>query len=108
MNVKNKTVLITGANRGIGRALVEEALKSGAKQVYAATRQTFTHCDERVTPLKLDVTSVSQIEQAAGKVDALDVPINNAGVLFPDDLTNPRSHVRADRRGLALWGSEGA
>src|SRR5216683_2511147 len=50
MNIQNKTILITGANRGIGRALVEEALKRGAKRVYAATRQPFTHFDGRVTP----------------------------------------------------------
>src|SRR6266699_1735836 len=57
MNIENKTILITGANRGIGRALVEEALKRGAKRVYAATRQPFTHFDGRVTPLTLDVTN---------------------------------------------------
>src|SRR6266536_3729118 len=57
MNIQNKAILITGANRGIGRALVEEALKRGAKRVYAATRQPFTHFDGRVTPLTLDVTN---------------------------------------------------
>ena len=57
MNIENKTVLITGANRGIGRALLEEALKRGAKRVYAATRQPFTHSDGRVIPLTLDVTN---------------------------------------------------
>jgi NAD(P)-dependent dehydrogenase (short-subunit alcohol dehydrogenase family) len=47
MNIENKIVLITGANRGIGRALVEEALKRGAKRVCAATRHPFAH-DRRV------------------------------------------------------------
>ena len=40
MNIGNKTILITGANRGIGRALVEEALRRGATRVYAGTRQS--------------------------------------------------------------------
>jgi NAD(P)-dependent dehydrogenase (short-subunit alcohol dehydrogenase family) len=78
VNIANKTVLITGANRGIGQALVNEALNRGAKRVYAAVRGDLQHPDERVTTLKLDVTNVSQIKQAAGKVAALDVLINNA------------------------------
>jgi NAD(P)-dependent dehydrogenase (short-subunit alcohol dehydrogenase family) len=89
MNVANKTVLITGANRGIGRALVNEALKRGAKQVYAASRVPLQITDERVTPLTLDVTSASQIQHAVDQVGALDVLINNAGIAAYDDLTNP-------------------
>jgi len=88
MNIGNKTILITGANRGIGRALVNEALKRGAKRVYAGTRGTFQIEDERVTPLTLDVTEASQIQQAIEQVDTLDVLINNAGVAIYDDLTN--------------------
>jgi NAD(P)-dependent dehydrogenase (short-subunit alcohol dehydrogenase family) len=88
MNIANKTVLITGANRGIGRALVEEALKRGAKKVYAGTRGTLQHPDKRVTPLTLDVTNASQIQQALDKVENLDVLINNAGIAIYDDLSD--------------------
>ena len=82
MNIENKTLLITGANRGIGRALVEEALRRGARRVYAATRQPFTHSDGRVTLLTMDVTNPEQIQQAAEKVESLDILINNAGVFL--------------------------
>jgi NAD(P)-dependent dehydrogenase (short-subunit alcohol dehydrogenase family) len=89
MIIENKTILITGANRGIGRALVNEALRRGAKRVYAGTRSTLQHPDLRVTPLMLDVTNDAQIERAAREVEALDVLINNAGVAIYDDLSNP-------------------
>src|SRR6202166_249055 len=88
MTITNKTVLVTGANRGIGQALVEEALKRGAKRVYVGTRHPFTHLDKRVTTLTLDVTNVSQIQRAVGEVDTLDVLINNAGIAIYDDLSN--------------------
>jgi NAD(P)-dependent dehydrogenase (short-subunit alcohol dehydrogenase family) len=88
MNIENKTILITGANRGIGRALVNEALRRGAKRVYAGTRGALQNADKRVTPLTLDVTSISQIRQAVDEVDTLDVLINNAGIAIYDDLSN--------------------
>jgi NAD(P)-dependent dehydrogenase (short-subunit alcohol dehydrogenase family) len=88
MTIANKAVLVTGANRGIGKALVEEALRRGAKRVYAGARQPMVHSDGRVTPLMLDVTSVSQIQRAVEEVDSLDVLINNAGVAIYDDLSN--------------------
>ncbi len=87
MNIARKTVLITGANRGIGRALVNEALRRGAKRVYAATRSALQNADDRGTPLTFDMTSVSQIERAIGEVDTLDVLINNAGIALYDDLS---------------------
>jgi NAD(P)-dependent dehydrogenase (short-subunit alcohol dehydrogenase family) len=63
MTIADKAVLVTGANRGIGQALVEEALRRGAKRVYAGTRAPFTQLDERVTPLTLDVTNAEQIQE---------------------------------------------
>jgi NAD(P)-dependent dehydrogenase (short-subunit alcohol dehydrogenase family) len=77
MTVVDKAVLVTGANRGIGQALVEEALRRGAARVYAGTRQFLVHPDERVTPLILDVTNAAEIRRAADSVESLDILINN-------------------------------
>jgi NAD(P)-dependent dehydrogenase (short-subunit alcohol dehydrogenase family) len=88
MNITNKTVLITGSNRGIGRALVNEALRRGAKRVYAGTRGAPENGDERLTPLTLDVTNASQIQRAVDQVESLDVLINNAGIAIYGDLSN--------------------
>jgi NAD(P)-dependent dehydrogenase (short-subunit alcohol dehydrogenase family) len=88
LNVANKTVLITGANRGVGRALVEEALRRGAKRVIAGTRGAMQVLDDRVTLLRLDVTSPSDIQRAAEAIGQLDVLINNAGIAIYDDLTD--------------------
>jgi NAD(P)-dependent dehydrogenase (short-subunit alcohol dehydrogenase family) len=90
MDIKaaDKVILISGANRGIGRALVEEALKRGAKKVYAGTRGPLTHSDPRVVPLMLDVTDEKQIQQAVEVVGPLDILINNAGIALYDDLSD--------------------
>jgi NAD(P)-dependent dehydrogenase (short-subunit alcohol dehydrogenase family) len=88
MSIADKTVLITGANRGIGQALVEEALKRGATRVYAAARQPVAHADDRVTALALDVTDPAQIQRAVEKVESLDVLVNNAGVGLYDNLSD--------------------
>lgn len=88
MDISNKTILITGANRGIGRALVDEALARGARRVYAGMRSVVMHSDARVTPIALDVTSADSIQRAAAQVGELDILINNAGIAKYDDLTN--------------------
>ena len=90
MNISNKTILVTGANRGIGRALVEEALRRGAKKVYAGTRGALQHPDKRMMPLTLDVTNAEQIQAAVEEVESLDVLINNAGISLFDDLSDRR------------------
>ena len=88
MTITDRAILVTGANRGIGQALVEEALRRGARRVYAGTRQPLAHSDGRVTPLTLDVTNAAQIQAAVARVESLDVLVNNAGVALYDDLSD--------------------
>lgn len=87
-NINGGAVLVTGANRGIGRALVDEALTRGARRVYAGTRVALAHPDERVVPVTLDVTDSAQIQHAVAEIDSLDVLINNAGIALYDDLSD--------------------
>jgi NAD(P)-dependent dehydrogenase (short-subunit alcohol dehydrogenase family) len=88
VNIEGSTVLVTGANRGIGQALVAEALSRGAARVYAGMRQPVTHPDSRVVAVTLDVTSAAHIESAAAQVGELDILINNAGIALFDDLSD--------------------
>jgi NAD(P)-dependent dehydrogenase (short-subunit alcohol dehydrogenase family) len=88
MKIKDTTILVTGANRGLGKALVEVALRRGAKRVYAGARQAFVHVDRRVTPVILDVTNAAQIQALAEKIDALDILINNAGLSLNEDFSD--------------------
>ena len=88
MAITGRAVLVTGANRGIGQALVEEALRRGVERVYAGARKPIAHPDGRVTPLILDVTSAAQIQAAVEQIESLDVLINNAGIGLYDDLSD--------------------
>ena len=72
--IEGKAILVTGSNRGIGQALVTEALRRGASRVYAGTRQPYAHPDPRVTALPLDITDEGQVRAAAAQVESLDIP----------------------------------
>src|SRR5689334_10351385 len=84
--IVDKTVLITGGNRGIGRALVEDALRRGARKVYVGTRKPVPNSN--AVPVQLDVTDEEQIQRAVAQIGSLDVLVNNAGIAAYDDLSD--------------------
>lgn len=98
MKIKDSVVLVTGSNRGLGRALVEDLLARGAKRVYAASRagkKDFS--DPRVTPLALDLTDPASIEAAAAKAPDLQLLVNNAGVFSAGPvLAATHAQLRSD------------
>src|ERR1700735_441929 len=82
MKIENKNVVVTGANRGIGAAIVRELLKHKVGKVYATARKIENlpdFGDKRVVPLALDITDPKQIKVAADKAKDAEVLINNAG-----------------------------
>ncbi len=64
MNIKGSTALVTGANRGLGRAFARALLDAGAAKVYSAARDPASVADPDVTPIKLDVTSRREVAAA--------------------------------------------
>lgn len=87
MHIEGTTALVTGANRGLGRALVEALLDRGAAKVYAAVRSAddverlARELPPRVVALALDVTRTEQIESAARVASDVRLLINNAGTI---------------------------
>jgi NAD(P)-dependent dehydrogenase (short-subunit alcohol dehydrogenase family) len=84
MEIKKSVALVTGANRGIGRAFVRALVDHGAAKVYAGARDPATVADPDVTALQLDVTSPAEIAAAATVADDVTIVINNAGVFASD------------------------
>lgn len=91
ITVENKVVLVTGANRGIGKAIVESLFREGAAKVYGAVRnpesldelkEQFGH---RLVAIQLDLTKPESIASAASTANDVEIVINNAGVLRTSD-----------------------
>ena len=82
MNIDGRTVLVTGASRGLGRALSLAFVESGARQVFAGVRDSNDFEDlraHRITPIRLDVTNDEDVNKTK-ELGAIDILINNAGV----------------------------
>jgi NAD(P)-dependent dehydrogenase (short-subunit alcohol dehydrogenase family) len=82
MNIEGCNALVTGANRGLGRAYAEALLEAGAAKVYAAARDPSTITDPRLIPVRLDVTSLDDVAQAARACSDVNLLINNAGAML--------------------------
>lgn len=80
MHIQNATVLVTGANRGLGAEFARQALARGANKVYAAARVPESVTLEGVVPVRLDVTDAAAVAALAAELGDVDLVINNAGV----------------------------
>ena len=80
MKLDNATILITGANRGLGLAFARAALARGARKVYAAARDPASVTLAGVVPIKLDVTRPEDVAAAARACGDVTLLINNAGI----------------------------
>ena len=103
MKLTSSTVLVTGANRGLGHALAIHFLRAGVRRVYAAARHPdslealVARDRERVIPLGLDVTSSADIQAGALAAPEVNVLVNNAGVLGSFDLlAGTEAQLRGD------------
>ena len=100
MNFNDKTVFITGANRGIGRATVYALLDAGVRKIYAAARNTDSlpdFDDPRIVPVAVDITQPATIARAAADAGDVNLLINNAGAAhFGSLLDTPLDDIRAD------------
>ncbi len=101
--IDGSVALVTGANRGIGRALTEALLERGAKKVYATARElaalqelTQRH-PARLVALQLDVTNADQVAEVARRAADVEVLINNAGVVEAKELTGGAIVAQARR-----------
>ncbi|NJP90962.1 SDR family oxidoreductase [Nonomuraea sp. FMUSA5-5] len=86
VTIKHAVALVTGGQRGLGKAIAGALLERGAAKVYVTARKPVPADDPRVLPVGLDVTDPEAIEALAGQARDVNIVVNNAGVLFPSPL----------------------
>lgn len=95
MHIKDAVVLVTGANRGLGRAWASLLLQAGARKVYACARDASSVDLPGVIPLELDITRPDQVARAAAQCSDVTLLINNAGIVRSGDLLAEDAPARA-------------
>jgi NAD(P)-dependent dehydrogenase (short-subunit alcohol dehydrogenase family) len=81
MDINDSVVLVTGGNRGLGKALVQASLRAGARKVYVGSRTPIETSDPRLVPIKLDITNEEDVAAAAEACQDVTILMNNAGIL---------------------------
>jgi NAD(P)-dependent dehydrogenase (short-subunit alcohol dehydrogenase family) len=95
--IEGAAALVTGGNRGFGRAMVQELLARGATKVYATSRSTQPQTDGRIVPLVLDVTDDDSVAAAARAAADVSIVVSNAGILLRTPvLEAPLADIRAE------------
>ncbi|MGO9905200.1 MAG: SDR family oxidoreductase [Solirubrobacteraceae bacterium] len=105
MQIQGTTALVTGANRGIGKAFTDALLERGAARVYAAARDVATITDPRVVPIQLDVTDFDRVAAVARELDDVELVVNNAGVGhtgFPLEASLENARAQLETNYLSL------
>ena len=108
MRIQGSNALVTGANRGIGKAFTDALLERGVAKVYAAARDVATITDPRVVPIQLDVTDFDRVAAVAQELDDVELVINNAGVGhvgFPLEASLENARVQLETNYLGLIAS---
>jgi NAD(P)-dependent dehydrogenase (short-subunit alcohol dehydrogenase family) len=105
-SLADQTVLVTGANRGMGREYVGQLLDRGVAKVYAAARdpRTVDVVDPRVVPLRLDVTDATSVAEVAEAASDVSVLINNAGIARAASVLSPDSSKLREEMETNLFG----
>jgi NAD(P)-dependent dehydrogenase (short-subunit alcohol dehydrogenase family) len=80
MDINGSVALVTGGNRGLGKAFVQALLAAGAQKVYVGTRHLIEATDPRLQPIKLDITDAGDVAAAALACQDVNILINNAGI----------------------------
>jgi NAD(P)-dependent dehydrogenase (short-subunit alcohol dehydrogenase family) len=91
MQINKSVALVTGVNRGLGRAFSRELVRRGAAKVYGAARHPDQVTEPGVTPVALDITDQARVAEVAGQCPDVSLLINNAGVLKHSTFINAPS-----------------